>query len=359
MIQPLAGVKVLDFTHGFAGPMSTYQLGLLGAEVTKIERPETGDSFRARGPIFDAVNGGKRSVVMDFKGPSAGEELRDLVAGADIIVLNFRPSVAAKMGLEPEDILRQNPAAVVCTISGYGRRGDWADVPAIEWTAQAASGLMSSYVETDDRSQHGVLLLDPFTGMLAAQSVLAAWLERLRTGEGLHVDVALLDTALIAQSGQVPDAATGSAAPPMVERVGVGRFPAADGAVYIGAVPREWQRKVFDVLGIDHAEFDRIDADPAPIDAMRATIEAAAATWSAAELAAAINDTGVPAAVVERLEDVLRPEHPLASHVSLEQVGGVDGATRSVVGSGVRYNGRSLAPKGDAPALGQHGILGG
>lgn len=354
MIAPLTGVKVVDFTQGYAGPMCTFQLGLLGAEVLKIERPATGDTFRERGRIFDAVNAGKRSTELDIKDAGAAERVRALIADTDIVVHNFRASVSAGLGLEADDVFAVNPDVVLCAVSGYGRRGDWADTPAIEWTAQAATGLMDTYVDVDDRQQHGVLLLDPFTGILATQSILAAWLERQRTGEGQFVDVSLLDTALIAQSSAVPAAVAGDPPPRMEERMGVGRFRTADGAVYIGAVPYEWQRRLFRVLRIDIAELDAIREDQDRIEKMRGLIEAAAQKWQAADLAREVNALGVPAAVVETLPDVFAPSHPLRAHISLETTEDMEGAPLQVVGSAVRFNGASLGPRAGTPRLGEY-----
>lgn len=354
MIAPLDGVRIVDFTQGYAGPMCTHQLGLLGAEVVKVERPGTGDTFRARGRVFDSVNAGKRSTVLDIKDPAAPGRVRDLIADADIVVHNFRESVSTGLGLEAADVFAVNPGAVLCAVSGYGRRGEWADTPAIEWTAQAATGLMDSYVDVDDRAQQGVLLLDPFTGILAAQSVLAAWIERQRTGEGQFVDVSLLDTSLIAQSGFIPDAAAGEAPARMAERMGVGRFRTADGAVYLGAVPYEWQRRLFRVLDLDIALLDAAREDANAVERLRELIERGAKSWRAADLAREVNAVGVPAAVVESLADVMAPEHPLASHISLASTVDSEQQPVTIVGSAVRFNGESLGPSGGTPRLGEY-----
>jgi len=354
MIQPLAGVRVVDFTHGFAGPMCGYHLGLMGAEVVKIERPGTGDPFRERGTVFDAANAGKRSSVLDTTLDDAPERVARLVEGADIVLHNFRPSVAVKIGLSPEQALATNPGLVLCTITGFGLRGSWEDKPAIEWTAQAASGVMDSYVDVADHSQLGVLMLDPFTGMLAVQSILAAWIERSKSGQGIHVDVSLLDTALLAQTGAIPDAARGGARAPRAERPGVGRFPTSDGAVYIGAVTPVWHERTFDALGIDPAELAAARASEDRRAAMREAMERATRTRTSAQVAEAITAVGVPAAAVETLAAVLAEGHPLRDHLSLET--GIDRAGEPfvLVGSGVRFNGVSLAPRSPAPELGEY-----
>lgn len=353
MIQPLSGVQVLDFTHGFAGPMCGYHLGLLGADVLKIERPITGDNFRERGAVFDAANAGKRSLVVDITRPGATEQIAQLVGEADIVLHNFRPSVAERIGLTPERVLAVNPAVVLCTITGFGLRGAWADRPAIEWTAQAASGLMASYVDLADHDQLGVLMLDPFTAVLGVQSILAAWISRTATGEGVHVDVSLLDTALLAQTGAIPDAARGAGRGRLGHRPGVGRFQARDGMVYIGAVTPVWQDRVFDALGIDPTLLQAAREADDVAAAMRKHIEDAAHGQSAATVAEMITAVGVPAAAVDTLADVLAPDHPLRPHLSLETVTDSGGEELTLVGSAVRFNGESLSPRGPAPELGE------
>lgn len=352
MIRPLDGVAVVDFTHGFAGPMCGYHLGVYGADVLKVERPGTGDPFRERGAVFDAANAGKRSTVLDTTQPEAVARIEELVRGADIVLQNFRPSVAARIGLTPERVREINPAAILCTVTGFGLRGPWEDRPAIEWTAQAASGLLDSYVDVGDHDQLGVLMLDPFTGMLAVQSVLAAWIERQRTGLGMHVDVSLLDTALLAQTGAIPDAARGGAAGPRGQRPGVGRFETRDGAVYVGAVTPIWHEKTFAALGIDPAELEAVRTAPDRVAAMREVLEAATRLRDAGDVAAAVSAAGVPAAAVESLRDVLAPDHPLRPHLSLETVPDGEGGSLTLVGSAVRFDGASLAPRGPAPRLG-------
>src|SRR5690606_12599313 len=138
-----------DLTHALAGPMCTYHLGLMGADIIKVEPPK-GDDFRPR-PYgrFAAVNAGKRSVVLDLKSNEGKTHLHNLIKSADVVVENFRPGAAAQLGLDWEALHAEFPQLISCSISGYGQDGPMSAMPAIEWSVQAVSGLSSIYLVYD------------------------------------------------------------------------------------------------------------------------------------------------------------------------------------------------------------------
>src|SRR5579872_273015 len=151
-MRPLQGIRVIDLTHVLAGPFSTHQLCMLGADVIKIERPGQGDQTRGLAlqpelnglaPGFVSLNTGKRSVVLDLKSEAGIRALENLVATADVFVENFRPGKAAKLGLTPERLHAINPRLVYCSISGWGQLGPNASRPAYDHVIQAATGMMS------------------------------------------------------------------------------------------------------------------------------------------------------------------------------------------------------------------------
>jgi crotonobetainyl-CoA:carnitine CoA-transferase CaiB-like acyl-CoA transferase len=200
---PLAGIRVLDLTHALAGPYCTMLLGDLGADVIKVEAPHEGDHARRWGPpfvngessYFMSVNRNKRSVALDLKAEAGVRAAVDLALASDVLVENFRPGTAARLGLGWDVLHERRPELVYASISGFGQGR-----PALagyDQIAQGTSGLMSITGEaTGQPTKVGVPVGDIAAGMLAAHAIMATLLERTRTGVGRHVDVALNDALL-------------------------------------------------------------------------------------------------------------------------------------------------------------------
>ena len=204
MSLPLAGVTVLDLSRILAGPYCTMLLGDLGAEVLKVEPPK-GDDARGWGPPFAAgesayflaVNRNKRSLCINLKHPSGSDLLRRLIEKADVLVENFRPGTLERLGFGYQDVRKSRPQIVYCSISGYGHSGPLKEKPGYDAVIQGEAGWMSLTGESGGPPlKVGASLADIFTGMMAAQGVLAALYERTRTGNGRKVDVALFDSVL-------------------------------------------------------------------------------------------------------------------------------------------------------------------
>jgi crotonobetainyl-CoA:carnitine CoA-transferase CaiB-like acyl-CoA transferase len=203
---PLAGVRVVDLSRVLAGPYATMTLADLGADVVKIEHPAGGDETRTWGPpfvggesaYFLSVNRGKRSVALDLKDPEGRELALELCAGADVVIENFRPGGAARLGLDYKAVRERRPGVVYCTISGFGARAP-RDRAGYDFTVQAESGLMAITGEPDGEAMKvGVAIVDVLAGLNAATAILAALRRRDLTGEGDLVDVSLLDSAFAA-----------------------------------------------------------------------------------------------------------------------------------------------------------------
>ncbi len=204
---PLDGVTVLDASRVLVGPFCTMQLGDLGAEVIKIERPGVGDQTRtwlppafgegddAQSAYYVSVNRNKRSVVLNLASEEGRAVFRDLAAEADVLVENFRVGKTAEWGLDYPDLVEENPGLIYCGLSGYGEWGPDRDEPAYDIVMQAKGGLMSiTGVEDGPPVRVGVALADIGAGMYATQAILAALLEReLGDGTGQKIDVSLLD----------------------------------------------------------------------------------------------------------------------------------------------------------------------
>ena len=202
---PLDDIKVLDLTRVLAGPWCTMTLGDLGAEVWKIEHPQTGDDTRGWRPpeiggestYYLCANRNKRSLAIDLKTAEGQELVRELAAKADVLVENMRLGALDRLGLGWDALHRLNPRLIYCSLSGYGRDSPRAADPGYDAVIQAESGLMSITGTADgEPMKHGVAVTDVVSGMNATQSILAALLMRTRTGEGQFIDIALLDGAL-------------------------------------------------------------------------------------------------------------------------------------------------------------------
>lgn len=202
---PLAGRRVLDLSRVLAGPWCTMVLADLGAEVTKVEHPRGGDDTRHWGPPYTGgesayylcANRNKRSIALDISKPEGQRIVRDLAARADVLVENYKLGGLEKFGLGYSSIAEINPRIVYCSISGYGRRSPIAERPGYDYVIQAEGGLMSVTGPVDGEPMKvGVAVADLFTGMAAAQAILAALIAADRDGAGQHLDMALYDCQL-------------------------------------------------------------------------------------------------------------------------------------------------------------------
>jgi crotonobetainyl-CoA:carnitine CoA-transferase CaiB-like acyl-CoA transferase len=208
---PLGDLRILDFSRVLAGPFATMMLADLGAEVLKVERPGTGDETRSWGPphddrgeatYFQAVNRNKRSLAIDLSSEGGRDQARALAAGADVIVENFRPGVMDRLGVGYEQLSREHPGLVYCSITGFGS-GPGAELPGYDLLVQALGGLMSITGAPDGEPQKvGVALVDVLAGLFASVGILAALRHRDRTGTGQRVEVNLLSSLLAALVNQ-------------------------------------------------------------------------------------------------------------------------------------------------------------
>lgn len=266
---PLTGIRVLDLTRVLAGPWCTQNLADLGAEVIKVERPQSGDDTRGWGPpylrdqkgqdtteaaYYAAANRNKKSVTIDMSTTAGAQAIRELAAQCDILVENFKVGGLKKYGLDYESLRAVNPRLIYCSITGFGQNGPYATRPGYDFMIQAMGGLMSITGERDDLpgggpQKAGVAVADLMTGMYATVGVLAALYERQRSGLGQHIDMALLDcqVAMLANqnmnylaSGQ-PPTRTGNAHPNLVPYQ---VFSVADGHMIV-AVGNDSQFKAF------------------------------------------------------------------------------------------------------------------
>jgi crotonobetainyl-CoA:carnitine CoA-transferase CaiB-like acyl-CoA transferase len=190
--QALAGIFVLDLSQQLPAPYATLLLAQLGADVVKVEPPGGDVGREIDPPMFERVNAGKRSVVLDLKSEGGGEELRRLIARSDVLVEGFRPGTAARLGAGYEEARGLRPDIVYCSLSGYGAEGPYRDVPGHDLNYLGVAGGAGGA----EAGQVGVPFVDLGSGTTAALSIIAALFARAESGEGCHLDLAMLDTAV-------------------------------------------------------------------------------------------------------------------------------------------------------------------
>ena len=205
--QVLSGFRILDIGSFITAPYAAMLLAEMGADVIKIEKPATGDPFRAFGnglysSHFQAHNRNKRSVALDYTKPAGRAALDVLIASADALLINVRPGVEAKMGVDAARLQTVNPRLVYCAITGYGADGPYAERPAYDNVGQALSGWLSMFHEGKDARVAGPAVSDAFTGMFAAMGILGALLEREKTGRGRKVEVSMLEATIAFEIGR-------------------------------------------------------------------------------------------------------------------------------------------------------------
>jgi crotonobetainyl-CoA:carnitine CoA-transferase CaiB-like acyl-CoA transferase len=206
MACPLDGITVLELGHFIAGPFTALQLADYGARVVKIERPGEGDAFRrffgkgggdtGYGHNFCAFNRNKLSVALDVAKPEGRDAFRRMVAGADVVIENFRPQVMRRLGIDYDVLKAINPGLVYCSISGFSEDGPYSDKPAFDTMGQALSGVLSLFVDPADPRMRGPTITDQITAMQACSAVLAALFERQRSGRGARIDLSMLEATI-------------------------------------------------------------------------------------------------------------------------------------------------------------------
>ena len=365
-MKPLDGIRVLDLSRVLAGPYCTALLADLGAEVIKLE-PPAGDDYRHVGPfrdgesaLFTLNNRGKKSLVLDLKDPADLGLALAIADRSDVVVENFRPGVAARLGLGPEALRARNPRLVYCSISGFGQEGPLRDLPAYDLVVQAMSGLMAATGEEGGPPlKTGESVADLIAGLFASWAIMAALVGRGTTGQGATLDVAMNDAlfsllttshALHLYAGRLP------------QRVGnrhplstpFGCFATSDGQVVIAVLnPRQF-RTLAGLIGApeaaDDPRFESDEARTAHEPALRALIERWSRGRSTAEAVAALSQAGLPAAPILDIAEAAGSEHARLRGLVTPLPHPVLGVAPTV-GQPVRFDGEKPVAARSAPAL--------
>jgi crotonobetainyl-CoA:carnitine CoA-transferase CaiB-like acyl-CoA transferase len=330
---PLEGLRVLDMSHVIAGPLASFYLSQMGAEVIKIEAPVGGDVMRSSKPFragevpegFVSLNAGKRSLAIDIRKPEGAELVRTLAATADVFMENFRPGVVARYGLGEEDIRAVRKDIIYCSISGYGQDGPWSTRGAYDHVIQALTGMMMMSGGADEAPQKvGFPVIDVAVGMLGAMSVMGALLRRSRTAEGQTIDASMVQAALMLMYPHATSFLTHKIEPVRVGNRGYTGSPTADtyrcrdGWLATAANTPVQFRKLAEILGLQHLCDDGDALDLHAFNAanggfvvaknlpyLQKCFHHAFADRSAHEMEERLNTAGVPAARVRRLGEFL------------------------------------------------------
>jgi crotonobetainyl-CoA:carnitine CoA-transferase CaiB-like acyl-CoA transferase len=362
---PLEGIRVLDFSRLFAGPYATMTLADLGADVVKVE-PPGGDEARGFGPPFlggegmnyMAMNRNKRSITVDLKNDQGLAVTRRLAAHADVVVENFRPGVAEKLGIGYADLVRANPGLIYCSISGFGRTGEYADRPALDLILQAFTGVMDRQGGSGEPKLLVVAIADTYAAAMAVQSVLAALLARSRDGKGQRVDVTLMEALIAAQGYRIISPAAQIMLPAIDDTCPYQAFRGSDSRWFVLAVvsPNNWKALCAATGLAALGERADLAANPGRVAARSEVIgelERVFATRPAEDWLRLLRDAGVPCSSVRRVEDVLDDPHVLGAGTVIEVDHPTAGRLRTM-GSPLHLAATPVRTGGPAPRQGEH-----
>jgi crotonobetainyl-CoA:carnitine CoA-transferase CaiB-like acyl-CoA transferase len=375
--KPLSGIRVLELARILAGPWIGQTLADLGADVVKVERPGAGDDTRTWGPpfveavdggdlsaaYFHACNRGKRSIAVDFETPEGQAIIRKLASHADVLIENFKVGGLKKYGLDYESLKAVNPRLIYCSVTGFGQNGPYAERAGYDFMIQAMGGIMDLTGAPDGEPQKiGVAFADIFTGVYGVIGIQAALRQRDMTGQGAHVDMALLDTQVSVLANQALNYLVSGKAP---RRLGNAHpnivpyqvFAVADGHVVI-AVGNDGQFKKFcDVIGADDLAAHP-DYATNPLRVKHRTVLCAALaerllTFARDDLLRDLEKAGVPAGPINTVADVFEDGQVQWRGMKVE-LASTDAATGSIpsVRSPIMINGEAMVAERPSPRLG-------
>lgn len=372
MALPLEGIRVLDISQVMAGPFCCMLLGDMGADVIKIEPPETGDStrhsmgFRLKGsdsPGFLALNRNKRSITLDLKSDEGRETLYALVKTADVLVENARPGVSGRLGMDYETLRAINPRLVYASISGFGQTGPWAQRPGFDLIAQAVSGVLSSNgFPGMEPAKNSIAVADLGAAMFASYAILSAIIGRQTSGEGQYIDASLFEAALALSIWETTELwGTGQSPVPIgsANRMSAPyqAVAASDGWFVIGSANQGLWLKLIKVLGVEHLQDDeRYATNAARVVNRVALIDDLAPTFATRtreEWIEALLAAGVPAAPILDYGQAVESEQAVARDMVQMVPHPIEGEFRSL-GFPVKLSGTPQQVRRPPPLLNEH-----
>jgi len=371
MRQALQNMRVIDLTQVLAGPYCTMVLGDLGADVIKVEKYPNGDDSRIMGPYFEdesysymMANRNKRGIRLNIKDEAGRKVLYDLVRSADVFIENYRPGVTKKLGIDYETLREINPGLIYCSISGYGQTGPYSRKGGYDIMAQGLSGLMSMTGEKNGRPvKNGIAIHDIAAGVTALYSILAAYIYRLRTGEGQYLDLALVDSGLAWTvwesaayfgAGEVPRA-NGSAHRVTAPYQG---FPTRNGNILVGAGNQKlWEKFCTQVI-----EKEELIHDPrfltnsdrkANLAELEQVIQEILVQQDSPYWLEKLDAAGVPSSPIYQYDETLNDPHIRAREMVIEYEHPLAGTIQSL-GFPAKFSQTPGQVRRPAPLLGQH-----
>lgn len=366
----LAGVKVLDLTRVLAGPYCGMMLADMGAEVIKIEMPGKGDDARRNAPIVNGesayymnLNRNKRGMTLNLKSEEGKKIFREMVKKSDIVLENYRPGVMEKLGLGYEDLRKINPAIVYGAVSGFGHYGPYSKRAGYDIIGQAMSGLMSTTGWPGGQpTRTGTAIADVMGGISCCTGVLAAYVNRLKTGIGDKVDVALVDSMVSSLeiinmiylcTGRVP------------ERIGnryeaiypYDTFEASDGMVIIACGNDKLYGKLKEVLQIPELEDPDFDGNIKRVEnhaKLKPIIEEWTKTRTIDETVDILLASGIPACPVNTIDRVTKDPHIAGAREMFVELDHPVAGKMKVTGNQLKFTNNKVHIDTPAPLLGQH-----
>ena len=369
---PLAGIKVIELAHIMAGPVCGLMLADMGADVIKVEKLPDGDDTRRTLPpaiagesaAFMILNRNKRGTCINLKKPGGKAVLEKLLASADVVIENYRPGTMERLGLGYDALRKKNPGLIYCQVTGFGRTGPYADRAGFDLIAQGLSGIMSVTGEDAGRPpvKAGPPITDISAGILAAMAVLAAYIHRLKTGEGQRVDTSLLEagvtttywqSAICLATGDSPGA-IGTAHPLSAPYQA---FPTRDGWINVGAANQANWRRLVEVLETPELAEDGRFLDNAArmknLPALISLLSARLRTRTTADWMARLEAAGVPAGPVLSIGEMLKDPQVLARAMVVDVQHSRLGKMKTL-GTPVKFSATPGSVNRGAPLLGEH-----
>lgn len=368
----LQGLKVLDLTRVLAGPYCTMQMADLGAEVVKIERPETGDDSRFFGPFtggqsayFLSLNRNKKSVTLDLKSWKGCEIFKDLVSEFDVVVENFRPGTMEKMNLGYEQLRIINPRLVYAAISGFGATGPDRSKPAYDIVIQGRGGIMSiTGQEGGTPTRTGASISDISSGLFATIAVLSAYIEALKTGRGNKIDISMLDCQVAILENAIARYVTGGEVPGPIGNRHPSITPfttlkAADQYIIVAAANQKLWDKLCRIIGLPElardSRFETNDLRTRNWSQLEPILNQAFSHKTAGQWLGLLEEEGIPCGLVQDVPGLLN-DGQLLNRKMIRDIAVTSGSPQTIKVAGAPYH--FFDPPVDkfqpAPALGQN-----
>ena len=371
-INLLDGVRVLDFTHVHAGPLCTYQLALMGADIIKVEAPGNGDQMRSMGqqlapgmsPGFLGQNASKRSIALNLKTDDGVRVVHRLMEDADVVVINMRPGTADRIGIGYETARTLNPSIVYCAISGYGQEGPEADRPAMDHLIQGESGMFMATGTEDQPVRVGFAIADAGTAVIASSAILGALVRKGREGSGAFLDVSMLESCMALMGLNYYNFfATGKVGPrvgpnPLAQIGSAGTWKTKDGVLLVNANNQRLFERMARALGrgdlLEDDRFRDLNASGKHRDELRAILGEIFSTDTANHWDGVLRKAGVPSGQLKNLDDVV--ENPQLKFrktlTTMSDVPGIDEAL-TFLGAGFTVDETPTRPTSVPPTLGR------